>query len=259
MMDSHRARKRFGQNFLHDRVIIDAIIRRFNPRPGQLVVEIGPGLGALTAPLLERLPQLYVVELDRDLIARLRQRFDERLVIYEADALRFDFASLADEKQKLRVIGNLPYNISTPLLFHLLEQADAISDMTFMLQKEVVQRMQARPGSKAYGRLSVMLQSRCMIEKVLDVGPGAFQPAPKVESAVVQLTPLATAPDPVCSDPCFGRLVAACFAQRRKTLRNNLRNRLTAEQIEATGIDPARRAETLSLVEFVELARIYCR
>lgn len=259
MMDGHRARKRFGQNFLHDRVIIDTIIRRFNPRPGQLVVEIGPGLGALTAPLLECLPQLHVVELDRDLIARLRQRFDERLIIHEADALRFDFTALADEEKKLRVIGNLPYNISTPLLFHLLEQADAISDMTFMLQKEVVQRMQARPESKAYGRLSVMLQSCCTIEKLLDVGPGAFQPPPKVESAVVQLIPLATAPDPVCNDPCFAALVTACFAQRRKTLRNNLRNRLTVEQIEAVGIDPARRAETLSLEEFVALARVCCR
>ena len=214
-MNGHRARKRFGQNFLHDVRIIDAIVRRFDPQPGQLIVEIGPGLGALTQPLLEQLPHMHVIELDRDLVARLEDRFGQRVTVHAEDALKFDFASLVDADRKLRVIGNLPYNISTPLLFHLLEQSDVISDMTFMLQKEVVQRMLAKPGSKTYGRLSVMLQARCSMQKVLDVKPGAFKPPPKVDSAVVQLIPLASVPDPVCDDSRFGKLVTASFAHRR--------------------------------------------
>ena len=257
-MNGHRARKRFGQNFLHDQRVIAAIMRHFDPRPGQCIVEIGPGLGALTVPLLEQVPHLHVVELDRDLVARLRERFGDRLVIHEVDALQFDFRSLVTGGEKLRIIGNLPYNISTPLLFHLLDQADAISDMMFMLQREVVQRMLAEPGSKAYGRLSVMLQAGCTMEKVLDVGPGAFNPAPKVDSAVVRLVPLETLPDPVCAEPCFARLVAASFAQRRKTLRNNLKELLAADQIVAVGIDPGCRAETLGVKEFIALARAWC-
>lgn len=257
-MNGHRARKRFGQNFLHDRRIIDAIIRRFDPQADQLVVEIGPGLGALTAPLLEQLPHLHVVELDRDLVVHLQERFGQNLIVHGEDALKFDFSALVDDDRKLRIIGNLPYNISTPLLFHLLAQSEAISDMTFMLQKEVVQRMLAGPGSKVYGRLSVMLQSRCTISKVLDVGPGAFSPPPKVDSAVVQLIPLRAARDPICDKSCFARLVKASFAQRRKTLRNNLKGTLDAEQLIAAGIDPARRAETLTVDEFICLARAYC-
>lgn len=257
-MNGHRARKRFGQNFLHDQRVIAAILRQFDPRPGQCIVEIGPGLGALTVPLLEQVPSIHVVELDRDLVVRLHERFGDRLVIHEADALRFDFRSLVSGDEKLRIIGNLPYNISTPLLFHLLAQADVISDMMFMLQREVVQRMLAGPGSKAYGRLSVMLQARCAIEKVLDVGPGAFNPPPKVDSAVVRLLPLDELPDPVCAEPCFGRLVAAGFAQRRKTLRNNLKGMLDAEQIASMGIDPGCRAETMGIDAFIKLARLWC-
>ena len=257
-MNGHRARKRFGQNFLHDGRIIDAIVRRFDPQPDQLVVEIGPGLGALTQPLLEQLTHMHVVELDRDLVSRLQERFAQHLTVHAVDALNFDFSSLVDDGSKLRVIGNLPYNISTPLLFHMLEQAGCISDMMFMLQKEVVQRMLASPGSKAYGRLTVMLQSRCTMQKVLDVGPGAFSPPPKVDSAVVRLIPLPVARDPVCEAPCFADLVRASFAQRRKTLRNNLKNYLDADQILAVGVDPGCRAETLSLEEFINLARVYC-
>ncbi len=257
-MNGHRARKRFGQNFLHDRRVIENIIRQFNPQPAQTVVEIGPGLGALTGPLLERLDHLHVVELDRDLVERLDQQYHRRLTIHAQDALKFDFRELVDNGARLRVIGNLPYNISTPLLFHLLDQADVVSDMMFMLQKEVVQRMLAGPGSKVYGRLSVMLQSRCEISKVLDVGPGAFTPAPKVESAVVALTPRDKALDPVCEAPCFARLVKASFAQRRKTLRNNLKSCLDSEQISTAGIDPSCRAETLSLEDFIGLAQVFC-
>ncbi len=257
-MSGHRARKRFGQNFLHDQRVIDTIIRRFNPQTTQTVVEIGPGLGALTRPLLEHLEHLHVVELDRDLVDRLHKAYPQQLSIHAEDALKFDFTTLAGPGDKLRIIGNLPYNISTPLLFHLLEQAEVIGDMMFMLQKEVVQRMLAEPGSKAYGRLSVMLQSRCKISKVLDVGPGAFNPAPKVDSAVVSLVPRQTLLDPVCQQPCFAQLVRACFAQRRKTLRNNLRQWLDADQIAECCIDPSGRAETLTLEDFIRLAAPFC-
>jgi 16S rRNA (adenine1518-N6/adenine1519-N6)-dimethyltransferase len=251
----HRARKRFGQHFLHDRGIIQRILAALDPRPGDTIVEIGPGLGALTRPLLEHCSPLHVVELDRDLAARLRAEFPpERLVVHEADALKFDFCALAAAGKRLRIIGNLPYNISTPLLFHLLDQEACVSDMLFMLQKEVVERMAAATGSKDYGRLSVMIQWRLRVEKLFDVRPGAFTPPPKVDSAVVRLTPHAVSPVAVDDGEIFARVVRAAFSQRRKTLRNTLKGLLPAEDMQRLGIDPMRRAETLSLAEFVRLA-----
>ncbi len=271
-MPEHRARKRFGQNFLHDRGVIRRILDAFHPQPGETVVEIGPGLGALTGPLLERIPHLHVVELDRDLAARLRAGHDpRRLTVHETDALRFDFCSLVPHKDvpvsreagrrerppagsKLRILGNLPYNISTPILFHLLDQSHCVADMLFMLQREVVERMVAEPDSADYGRLSVMLQWRCRIEKLFTVGPGAFTPAPRVESAMVRLVPHATAPVAVRDAEIFSRLVQTAFAHRRKTLRNNLKGLMTGETIAALGVGPERRAETLTLDEFARLA-----
>ena len=253
----HRARKRFGQHFLHDRQVVARILTAFAPQPGDTLVEIGPGLGALTHPLLERVAHLHVVELDRDLAARLRADFPPtQLSVHEADALKFDFRALAVGRP-LRVIGNLPYNISTPLLFHLLEQGMAIGDMLFMLQKEVVDRMGAGPGSKDYGRLSVMLQWRCRVESLFDVPATAFTPPPRVDSSIVRLTPHARAPVVVHDPQALDRVVRAAFAQRRKTLRNNLKGLLSAEALEALGIDPGRRAETLSLDEFARLANAY--
>jgi len=251
----HRARKRFGQHFLHDRGVVSRILDAFDPKPGDTVVEIGPGLGALTRPLLERLPHLHVVEFDRDLVARLRADFPpERLSVHQADALKFDFHKLMPATGKLRILGNLPYNISTPLLFHLLDQQEVIGDMLFMLQKEVVERMAAPPGGKDYGRLSVMLQSLVQVEKLFDVRPGAFTPPPKVDSSIVRLIPHAVPPVRIDDRHTFARIAQAAFAHRRKTLRNNLRGLLTADIIAALGIDPERRAETLTLAEFAALA-----
>lgn len=248
-------KKRFGQHFLHDRAIVQRILDAFDPQPDQTIVEIGPGPGALTGPLLGRIERMHAVELDRDLAAQLRAHYPPaQLVLHEADALRFDFCALAPAAGNLRVIGNLPYNISTPLLFHLLEQERCIHDMLFMLQKEVVTRMAAAPGGKDYGRLSVMLQWRLRVEKLFDVRPGAFTPPPKVDSAVVRLTPHRMPPVAVHDAAVFARVVQAAFAQRRKTLRNNLKGVLEAEALAALGIDPQRRAETLTLLEFSVLA-----
>jgi 16S rRNA (adenine1518-N6/adenine1519-N6)-dimethyltransferase len=248
-------KKRFGQHFLHDRGIVQRILDAFNPQPGETLVEIGPGPGALTRPLLERSTPLHVVELDRDLAARLRSDFPpEQLVVHEADALRFDFCSLISTSGKLRLIGNLPYNISTPLLFHLLDQGACIQDMLFMLQKEVVDRLAAAPGGKDYGRLSVMIQWRLRVEKLFDVRPGAFTPPPKVDSSVVRLVPHAVPPIQVRDANVFAHVVRAAFAQRRKTLRNNLKGLMSSDQLAALGIDPQRRAETLTLAEFAALA-----
>jgi 16S rRNA (adenine1518-N6/adenine1519-N6)-dimethyltransferase len=248
-------KKRFGQHFLHDRHVIRQIVAALSPKPDDQVVEIGPGTGVLTRALLEKLGHLYAVELDRDLVTRLNTEFaPERLTLHSADALKFDFCRLAPSDRKLRLIGNLPYNISTPLLFHLLDQAGCIQDMLFMLQKEVVDRMCAAPGGKDYGRLSVMIQYRCAVEKLFDVAPGAFTPPPKVDSSVARLVPHATPPVAVSDPEKFARLVQAAFTSRRKVLRNTLKDWLCAEEMQALGIDPIRRAETLSLAEFAALS-----
>jgi len=249
------ARKRFGQHFLHDPWIVRRIIAAFAPRPEDAVVEIGPGQGALTRELLPLVTRLHVIELDRDLVGRLRTDYapESKLIIHGADALKFDFSQLASPGAKLRIIGNLPYNISTPLLFHLLEQASIIQDMLFMLQKEVVDRLSAGPGEKDYARLSVMIQSHCEVEKLFTVGPGAFRPAPKVDSAIVHLHPYPTPPVSIADRQVFADIVRTAFVHRRKTLHNNLKDLLPDELISAAGIDPARRAETLSLAEFAAL------
>jgi 16S rRNA (adenine1518-N6/adenine1519-N6)-dimethyltransferase len=251
------AKKRLGQHFLHDPAVIRRIVGAIAPAPGDCVVEIGPGPGALTRPLLERLDRLHAVEIDRNLAAELPGRVEhpERLVMHEADALRFDFASLADGPRSLRVVGNLPYNISTPLLFHLLTFDGAIKDMHVMLQREVVDRMTAKPGGKEYGRLTVMLAVAAKCEACFDVGPGAFTPPPKVWSTVVRITP--RAPDFELGDRArFARLVAHLFSMRRKTLGRALKGQLTAEQISSAGIDPIARPETLMPSDFAKLAAL---
>ncbi|MDR5899779.1 16S rRNA (adenine(1518)-N(6)/adenine(1519)-N(6))-dimethyltransferase RsmA [Halomonas vilamensis] len=252
----HRARKRFGQNFLRDLGIIGRIIRAIGPRDGDRLVEIGPGQGALTDPLLEATGKLEVIELDRDLIPGLRVQFFNYpdFVIHEGDALTFDFQALKGDGPPLRVVGNLPYNISTPLIVHLLEAEDAVADMHFMLQKEVVERLAAEPGGPDWGRLSVMAQYYCQVEKLFIVPPEAFVPRPKVDSAIVRLTPHAMLPHIAEDTPLLFSLVKQAFGQRRKTLRNNLKGRVDADTLEALGIDPARRPQTLTVEEFVRIA-----
>jgi 16S rRNA (adenine1518-N6/adenine1519-N6)-dimethyltransferase len=250
---NHRPRKRFGQNFLHDPNIINRIVSVIAPKPADNLIEIGPGQGALTFPVLSRCGQLRAIELDRDLAAWLREQSPAHgeLELLSADALKTDFSPFGDAQ---RIIGNLPYNISSPLLFHLLRFKSQIRDMHFMLQKEVVQRMAAPAGSKTYGRLSVMIQAHCRVEKLLDVPPGAFNPPPAVDSAVVRMVPLAADDVPPHHPTHFADVVARAFAQRRKTLRNTLRGLLTAEDMEALGIDPGARAETLSVSDFAALS-----
>ncbi len=253
----HKARKRFGQNFLHDAHVIDRIIKSIAPKPEHHLIEIGPGRGALTEPLLEALDgNLDVVELDRDLIPILRAQFFkyDGLNIHEADALQFDFKQLATDDRPLRLVGNLPYNISTPLMFHLLEYSDIIQDMHFMLQKEVVQRLCAGPGDSAYGRLGIMMQYRCETRYMFTVPPGAFNPPPKVESAIVRLTPRKELPFKANNFDTFAKVVKASFAQRRKTLKNNLKGLVDDDGFEQLGIKPSVRAETLSLEIFVKIA-----
>lgn len=252
---AHQARKRFGQNFLEDDGIIGDIVAAIHPRSQDCMVEIGPGLAALTTPLLDTLEHLHVVEIDRDLIARLKQRFKaERLTIHEGDALAFDFGRLATTGNGLRVVGNLPYNISTPLLFHLATYADSVRDMHFMLQKEVVERMVAEPGSSEYGRLSVMLQYRFAMELLFIVPPTAFNPPPKVDSAIVRMVPLPAAALMARDEALFARVVSAAFSQRRKMLRNTLRALLDEAALAALGIAPTARAEDLSVAEYVRIA-----
>lgn len=252
----HIARKRFGQNFLTDQHVLNQIISAINPQPDQSMVEIGPGLAAMTRLLLDGLSKLHVVELDRDLVARLKKTFDPaRLIVHEGDALQFDFASLpvADGK-KLRVVGNLPYNISSPLLFHLAEFAPLIEDQHFMLQKEVVERMVAEPGSKAYGRLSVMLQWRYHMDLLFIVPPTAFEPPPKVESAIVRMIPKATRL--ACDVRKLEQVVTKAFSQRRKVVRNCLAGMFTEQQLIDVGINPQSRAETIPLENYVSLANL---
>lgn len=254
----HRPRKRFGQHFLHDPGVIGRIVAAIAPQSQDRTVEIGPGLGALTLPLLERLEELHAVEIDRDAIRHLREATlnDPRLHIHSTDVLTFSFAHIYEQGggRPLRLVGNLPYNISTPLLFHLIEQRHHILDMHFMLQKEVVDRMAAAPGSRQYGRLTVMLAPWVRVEPLFDIGPGAFRPPPKVVSTVVRLTPHQTPLD-VGEGRHFAAVVAAAFSQRRKTLRNALKPLLDAEAIAAAGIDPGLRAEVLSPPEFIRLSR----
>lgn len=260
MNDQHAAKKRFGQNFLHDAGVIDRIIRSINPQPGDDIIEIGPGLGALTAPLLKKVTKLRAVELDRDVIPHLRANCgeDAPLEIIMADALKVDYGALAPAQGKLRLVGNLPYNISTPILFHLLRYADHIADMHFMLQKEVVDRMAAEPGDDDYGRLTVALAARADVAKLFTVGPGAFKPAPKVDSAIVRLVPRPPAFE-IVDHKLFDRIVAAAFSQRRKTLSNGLKTLMTAQQISEAGIDPGIRAERLSAAEFANLTAVAAR
>ncbi len=252
----HKARKRFGQNFLHDHGVIRRIVACIGPKKGQRLVEIGPGKGALTEGIISITERMDVVELDRDLIPILKVnlfRFPE-LTVHEADAMMFDFTSLYTDEQAIRVVGNLPYNISTPLIFHLLSQAHVIADMHFMLQKEVVDRLAARPGDNLYGRLSVMAQYYCSVESLFIVGPESFDPAPKVDSAIVRMTPHKTLPYPVDNIKMLEDMVRIGFQQRRKTLRNNYKGVLDNEDFLALNIDPTLRPERLDVEEFVRIA-----
>jgi 16S rRNA (adenine1518-N6/adenine1519-N6)-dimethyltransferase len=248
----HVPRRRFGQNFLVAPGVTAKIVAAIDPRPGDRVVEIGPGMGALTHVLLERLPELHAIEIDRDLSARLSERYpSERLHLHVGDALAFDFGCLGSE---LRVVGNLPYNISSPLLFHLARVAERLRDAHFMLQREVVERMAAAPGTKSYGRLSVMLQYRFAVQKLFRVAPGSFRPIPKVESALVRLIPHRPLPIQARDEAVFAALVAQAFSLRRKTLRNALRESVAEADWSAAGIDPRLRPETLAVTDFVRLA-----
>lgn len=253
----HQARKRFGQNFLQDQNIIRNILLNIQPRVGDNIAEIGPGLGAITEHLLNATEgHLNVVEIDRDLVQVLKTQFFNypHLQIHQGDALKFDFSQLVTADNKLRIVGNLPYNISTPLIFHLLSFTGKVKDMHFMLQKEVVDRMAAGPGDSNYGRLGIMVQYHCRVESLFTVPPTAFDPQPKVDSAIVRLTPYAKPPVPALDHQQLSSLVTTAFNQRRKTIRNNLKKLISAEQLEALGIDPGLRPENLSLQNFVAIS-----
>lgn len=255
-MSQHRPRKRFGQHFLHERGVIERIVRTLAPQPGERIVEIGPGQGALTEALLEQVNHLDAVELDRDLIAELSARWPaERLTLHPYDALEMDFAGLAGLDGRLRLTGNLPYNISTPLIFHLLKTPHVITDMHFMLQREVVERLTAEPGTRDWSRLSVMVQYHCRADYLFVVPPGAFTPPPQVHSAVVRLVP--RKPDPAARDYSrFVDLVRQAFSQRRKAVRNSLKSRLSTEQMTDAGVDPGLRPDQLTVADYVALANI---
>lgn len=255
MDNRHRPRKRFGQNFLIDPHVVEKIIRSMNPQPGDNLVEIGPGQGVLTEKLLASGAELHAVEIDRDLAALLRQRFAHlgHFTLIEQDVLKVDFDELCSADRPARIIGNLPYNISTPLIFHLLDYLPGILDMLFMLQLEVVDRMSAGPGSKDYGRLSIMTQYFCQVEKLFEVPPQAFAPAPKVTSAIVRLSPRPLASLPLKQSSRLENLVRQAFAQRRKTLRNNLQGILQDADFIALAIDPELRPENLSPDDYVRI------
>ena len=255
IVQGHQARKRFGQNFLSDSHYISRIVDAIAPQSSDHIVEIGPGLGAITEHLVAAAGQLEVVELDRDLIPRLESKFEgcDNFTIHQSDALKFDFTQLQTSEQKLRIVGNLPYNISTPLIFHLLEQRHVIHDMYFMLQKEVVERLCAEPCTKQYGRLSVMTQYFCQTAMLFVVPPGAFSPAPKVESAIVRLQPHQTIANPVKDTDLLAKIVTAAFNQRRKTIRNSLKDWMKQEDFDAVGIKATERAERLSLQDFISI------
>jgi 16S rRNA (adenine1518-N6/adenine1519-N6)-dimethyltransferase len=252
----HIARKRFGQNFLKDDHVLTSIIDSIGPRKDDTMVEIGPGLAAMTNLLLKQLPHMHVVELDRDLVARLEKAYPrEKLTVHSGDALKFDFGSIpVPEGKKLRVVGNLPYNISSPLLFHLAEFAEQIEDQHFMLQKEVVERMVAEPGTKAYGRLSVMLQWRYDMAMLFVVPPEAFDPPPKVDSAIVRMVP--TRRKLACDGKRLEQVVQKAFSQRRKVIRNCVAGMFTEAQLVEAGIDPQARPEAVSLEQYVALANL---
>ena len=256
-MEHHQARKRFGQHFLVDPHYIDRIVAAIAPKPGDNLIEIGPGLAALTGLLIERAGHLTAIEIDRDLAARLANYFPpERLTLHVADALTFDFSTLGP---KMRVVGNLPYNISSPLLFHLAGFETQLRDLHVMLQREVVARMTAAPGTTDYGRLTVMLQARFAVSRLFTVPAGAFHPAPKVESAVARLAPLGCAKPVIADQALFARIVAAAFGQRRKTLRNAVAGLCSVDALEAAGIDAGARGETLSVADFVRLTATLAR
>lgn len=254
-----RATKGLGQHFLRDQRVVGRIVQRFQPTASDILVEIGPGRGALTVELLKCGARLHVIELDAALVQKLCRTIENpRLVVHHADALGFDYCGLRERHQPIRLIGNLPYNISTPLLFWLLGQSRCIADMCFMLQKEVVQRLTAQPGTKDYGRLSVMVQWRCQVEPFLTVGPSAFVPPPRVDSAVVQLVPYLDPPVEVRNPKRFAAIVRQAFSQRRKTLRNALRPMLDEAAIADAGVDPSVRAERVSVAEFARLSMAGC-
>ena len=259
----HRARKRFGQNFLHDRNVIDRIIAAIQPADHEHLIEIGPGLGALTTPLLPRCASLTAVEIDRDIVSQLTRRFADqpKLSLIQADALHLDFQALindspqaADRAARRRIVGNLPYNIATPLLFHLFKVQHLFADMHFMLQREVVARMSAQPGAKSYGRLSVMTQYHCAATPLFTVGPTAFRPASAVESAMIRFIPHAASPVEVAVWEHFATLIALAFGQRRKTLRRIFKGRLAASDYAALAIDPQHRPEQLDLAAFAAIS-----
>ena len=254
----HTARKRFGQNFLQDQNVIAGIVKAINPSADDNIVEIGPGLAALTTPVSEKVNKLHVIELDRDLAQRLRENpfLATKLEIHETDALKFDFSTLGSKENPIRIFGNLPYNISTPIMIHLFSQANVIKDMHFMLQKEVVNRLAAAPDSKDYGRLSVITQYYCRVIPIMEVKPHAFRPAPKVTSAVVRLVPYTQKPYEVKNIRKLEQVIALAFNQRRKTIHNSLRGFITDEELTATGIDPQTRAENISIRQYCMLADI---
>ncbi len=259
----HKAKKKFGQNFLHDATVIERIIHAISLKETDNVIEIGPGMAALSDSLIKACNKLFLVEIDNDLIPQLKQRFSAyaqtRWHIFHQDALGFSFSSaeaLLTEKTKFRVVGNLPYNISTPLLFHFIEQIEYVEDMHFMLQKEVVERICAKPDNKDYGRLSIMLQYFCDCEHLFDVAPESFEPAPKVESSIIRLTPYSEPPYPCKDTEELSKLVATAFSQRRKTIRNNFRKLGIEKEMEQANIDGSLRAENISLAQYVELCNI---
>lgn len=254
----HKARKRFGQNFLIDHGIIREIVRAVHPQKEDVIVEIGPGKGAITELLADACDHLSVIELDRDLVPWLKVKFEKHpnFQLFQADALQFDFAQLITADHPLRIVGNLPYNISTPLIFHLLTYANKVRDMHFMLQKEVVKRMAAQPGESAYGRLGIMVQYYCAVEDLFDVPPTSFDPAPKVDSAIVRLSPYAQLPYVANNIKTLETLVNVAFQQRRKTLRNSLKQLLSAEQMESLPVDLGLRPEEISLPEYVAISNL---
>ena len=254
----HQARRRFGQNFLQDANVINRIIHSINPQATDHIVEIGPGLGALTHPLAHTDVQLDLVELDRDLIIKLEKLYKTytNVTITNADALKFDFHELSRHDKKLRIVGNLPYNISTPLLFHLIDQIDVIKDMHFMLQKEVVDRLAAQPGGSDYGRLGIMVQYFCQVEALFTVDPSAFKPMPKVDSAIVRLIPHKELPYPSKNLSKLRHIVMQAFNQRRKVIRNSLKGIIDESQLQSLGIDPMTRPERISIEDFVALSNL---